>query len=47
MQPHNLENPRPPLNNGKGPKRRVTTFWLLVIIVGLMAAISINLLGRL
>jgi hypothetical protein len=45
MQPHNVENPRP--GNGKDPKRRMTTFWLLVVIAGLMAAVSVNLLGRL
>lgn len=45
MQPHNVENPRP--GNGKDLKRRTTTFWLLVVIVGLVAAVSVNLLGRL
>ncbi len=44
MQPHNVENPRP--GNGKDPKR-TTTFWLLVVIAGLVAAVSVNLLGRL
>jgi hypothetical protein len=37
MQPHNVE----------GPKGRSKTFWLLVVIVGLLAAITVNLLGRL
>jgi len=45
MQPHNVENPRP--GNDNGPKARSKTFWLLLVIVGLLAAISVNLLGRL
>jgi hypothetical protein len=45
MQPHHVENPRP--GNGKDPKRRMTTFWLLVVIAGLVAAVSVNLLGGL
>ncbi len=44
MQPHNVENPRPDPDND--PKRK-RMFWLLVIIIGLLAAISVNLLGRL
>jgi hypothetical protein len=45
MQPHNLENPRPdPKNND--PQRRRTTFWLLVVIAGLLAAITANLIDR-
>jgi hypothetical protein len=45
MQPHNVENPRP--GNDNGPKGRSKTLWLLVVIVGLLAAITVNLLGRL
>ncbi len=45
MQPHNVENPRP--GNSKDPKRRSKTLWLLVVIGGLLAAITVNLLGRL
>jgi hypothetical protein len=45
MQPHNVENPRP--GNGKDPKRRSNTFWLLLVIGGLLAAITVNLLERL
>jgi len=44
MQPHNVENPRP--GNGKDPKRR-TTLWLLLVVGALLAAITVNLLGRL
>ncbi len=46
MQPHNVENPRPSPGNDKDPKRgSQTTFWLM--IVGLLTAITVNLLGRL
>jgi hypothetical protein len=44
MQPHNVENPRP--DPGNDPKRK-RMFWLLAIIVALLAAISVNLLDRL
>ncbi len=37
MQPHNVE----------GPKGRSKTLWLLFVTVGLLAAITVNLLGRL
>jgi hypothetical protein len=47
MQPHNVENPRPgPGNDNNDPKRKLTTFWLLVVIVGLLAAVTVNLIGR-
>jgi hypothetical protein len=48
MQPHNIENPRPDPGNDKDPKRgNQMTFWLMMGIVGLLAAITVNLLGRL
>jgi hypothetical protein len=47
MQPHNVENPRPGPGNDNGPKQRATAFVLIVIVVGLMAAISVNLVNRL
>ena len=48
MQPHDVEGLRPDPGNGKDPKRRgQTTIWLLMVIIGLLAAIAVNLLGRL
>ena len=49
MQPHNVENPRPGPGNDNDPKRRgwTTTFWLMMVMIGLLAAIAVNLLGRL
>ena len=49
MQPHDVEGLRPnPGNDNKDPRRgRHVTFWLLIAIVGLLAAITVNLLGRL
>ena len=45
MEPHNVEGPRP--GNDNGPKGRSKTFWLLFVIKGLLAVITVNLLGRL
>ena len=48
MQPHDMEPRRPDPGNDNDPKNRgQTTFWLLMVIIGLLAAISVNLLGRL
>jgi hypothetical protein len=48
MQPHNVENPRPsPGDDNPNGKGRQMTFWLLMGIIGLLAAITVNLLGRL
>lgn len=49
MQPHDMEPPRPDPGNDNDPtsKGRQMTFWLLIAIVGLLAAIVVNLLGRL
>ena len=48
MQPHNVENPRPPPGNDNDPsKGRQMTFWLLMAFIGLLAAITVDLLGRL
>ncbi len=49
MQPHDMEPARPDPGNDNNPKGkgRLTTLWLLIVIVGLLAAISVNLLGRL
>ncbi len=45
MQPYNVDNPRP--GNDNNQKRRARTFWLLVVIAGLLAAISVILINRL
>ena len=45
MQPHDVEGLKPDPDD-KDPKRRRTTVWLLVIIAGLLAAITTNLIGR-
>jgi hypothetical protein len=47
MQPHNVENPKPSWGNDNDPKRKQRTYWLLVVIGGLLAAITVNLLDRL
>lgn len=49
MQPHDMEPRRPGPGNDNDPERRGrrVTFWLLFVIVGLLAAITVNLLGRL
>ena len=47
MQPHDVENPRPNPGNDNDPNPKRRTFWLLVVIVGLFAAITANLLDRL
>ncbi len=49
MQPHSMEprRPDPGNDNDPGGKGRQMTFWLLMAIVGLLAAITVNLLGRL
>ena len=49
MQPHNVENSRAPPGDDNNPngKGRQMTFWLLTAIIGLLAAITVNLLGRL
>jgi hypothetical protein len=39
--------PDPGNDNDPGGKGRQMTFWLLMAIVGLLAAITVNLLGRL
>ncbi len=49
MQPHQMEPRRPGPGNDNDPKGkgRQMTFWLLLAIIGLLAAITVNLLGRL
>jgi hypothetical protein len=49
MPPHSMEPPRPDSGNDNDPKGkgRQMTFWLLMGIIGLLAAITVNLLGRL
>ena len=49
MQPHNVENTRPDPGNDNIPKGKGwrTTFWLGIVMIGLLAAITVNLLGRL
>ena len=47
MQPHNMEPRRPGLGNDPNGKGRQMTFYLLMAVVGLLAAITVNLLGRL
>jgi hypothetical protein len=47
MQPHNVENPRPNPGNDGGSNRKRRTFWLLVMIGALLAAVTVNLLDRL
>jgi hypothetical protein len=49
MQPHDMEPRRQGPGNQNDPKGkgRQMTFWLLMGIIGLLAAISVNLLGRL
>ncbi len=47
MQPHNVENPRPNPGNDNNPKHRARTIVLLVVIAGLLAAITVNLINRL
>jgi hypothetical protein len=46
MQRHEGEGQRPDPGNDKDPKR-TRTFWLLVIIGALLAAITVNLINRL
>ena len=46
MQPHEIEGRRPDPDD-KNRERRRRTVWLLVIIAGLLAAITVNLMGRL
>jgi hypothetical protein len=45
MQPHDVEGQRPDPDD-KNRDRGRTTVWLLVAIAGLLAAITINLMGR-
>ena len=47
MQPHDVEGLKPDPGDDKNRKRRRTTVLLVAIIAGLLAAIAINLLGRL
>ena len=49
MQPHNMENPRPDPSNSEDPNSKGwrMTFWLMMVMIGLLAAIAVNLLGRL
>lgn len=49
MQPHDMEPRRPSPGDDRDPsgKGRQMTFWLLMAIIGLLAAITVNLLGRL
>ncbi len=49
MQPHNVENPRPDPGKDNDPKGKgwMMTFWLMIVMIGLLAAITVNLLGRL
>jgi hypothetical protein len=46
MQPHDVENLKPDPDDDKNRQRRRTTVLLLAIIAGLLAAITINLMGR-
>ena len=46
MPPHEIEGRRPDPDD-KSRERRRRTVWLLVIIAGLLAAITVNLMGRL
>ena len=46
MPPHEVEGRRPDPDD-KNRERRRRTVWLLVIIAGLLAAITVNLMGRL
>jgi hypothetical protein len=46
MQPHDVEGLKPDPDDNKNRKRRRTTVLLLAIIAGLLAAITINLMGR-
>jgi hypothetical protein len=45
MQPHDIEGRRPDPENGN--KQRKLTVWLVVIIAGLLAAITIRMLDLL
>ncbi|HEX2136430.1 MAG TPA: hypothetical protein VHG30_11090 [Microvirga sp.] len=46
MQRHEVEGLKPDPDDDKNRKRRRTTVLLLAIIVGLLAAITINVIGR-
>jgi hypothetical protein len=46
MQPHEIEGRRPDPDDNNRERRRWTV-WLLVVIAGLLAAITVNVMGRL
>ena len=46
MQPHEVEGLKPDPDDDKSRKRRRATVWLIAIIAGLLAAITINVMGR-
>jgi hypothetical protein len=47
MQPHEVQGLKPDPDDDKNRERKRRTFWLLAVIAGLLAAITINLVGRL